>query len=89
MNRKLGIVLVGAAALALVACGSSDDNSAPAATTPTASTSDIPASALASGSAFNSYLNDQITAATSDTSEPVVVGDATTVPTDDTTETSL
>lgn len=88
MNKKFLIVLLGAAALGLSACGSSDDNSAPA-TTPTASTSDIPASALASGAALNSYLDGQITSATSDTSEPVVVGDATTVPTDDTTETSL
>ena len=87
MNKKFGIVLFAAAALALAACGSSDDNGAPA-TAATGLTSDIPTSALANGAALNSYLNDQI-AATSDTGEPIVVGDATTLPTDDTTETSL
>jgi hypothetical protein len=91
MKKLIGIAVVGAAALAMTACGSSDDNSTPATPTPTppaGSVSDIPGSALANTASLNAYLNDQI-AASSDTAEPLLVGDSTTLPTDDTTETSL
>lgn len=89
MKKILGIALVGAAALAMTACGSDDNNdSAPVTTAPAGSVSDIPASALANSAGLTAYLNSQI-AASSDTAEPVLVGDSTTLPTDDTTETSL
>lgn len=90
MNKILPIAL-GAAVLALAACGGGDD--APAATAPATSgtatsTSDVPASATGTTAGLNDYANAQITA-TSNTSEPVVVGDSTTLPVDNTTETSL
>ena len=88
MKKMLGIAVVSAAALAMTACGSSDDSGTPVAATPSGSASEIPGSALANSAGLTAYLNDQI-AASSDTGEPVVVGDSTTLPTDDTTETSL
>ncbi|MDQ6880926.1 MAG: hypothetical protein M3150_02410 [Pseudomonadota bacterium] len=88
MKKMLGIALAGAVALVMTACGSSDDNGSPATATPSGSTSDIPASALADSTGLLAYVNAQI-AASSDTSEPVLVGDATALPVDDTTETSL
>ncbi len=87
MKKMLGIALAGAVALAMTACGSSDD-SGPASAAPAGSTSDIPASALQSSAGLSAYVDAQISAS-SDSSEPVLVGDATTLPTDDTTETSL
>ena len=88
MKKILGIALVGAAALAMTACGSDDNDGAPVTAAPAGSVSDIPASALQNSAGLNAYLEQQI-AASSDTGEPVLVGDSTTLPNDDTTETSL
>lgn len=66
-----------AAAAFLAACGSNGDG--PAAST---STTDVPASAQSSVSGLIDYINSLI-AMTSETSEPVRLGDAT-LPTDDT-----
>lgn len=85
MKKILGIALVGAAVLAMTACGSSDDGPVTAAP---GSFSDIPGGALQDSASLTAYLNAQI-AASSDTGEPLLVGDATAFPTDDTTETSL
>ena len=86
MKKMLGIAFVSAAALLLAACGSSDNGSAAPATTPVAA-SDVPASAQQSASGLTAYLNALI-AATSESSDPIVLGDAT-LTADDTTETSL
>ena len=85
MKKILGITL-GAAVIALAGCGSSNDG--PVDTTPAVQASEVPGSAIASTSGLTDYANSQITA-TSNTSEPVVVGDATVLPVDNTTETSL
>ena len=93
MKKILGIAL-GAAVIALAGCGSSDDGvvatTPPTATPPTVAppASEVPASAIATTVGLTDYANAQITA-TSSTSEPVVVGDATVLPVDNTTETSL
>ena len=84
MKKIHRIVLLGAAALVLAACGSSS-NDAPA---PAAATTDIPSSATADSAGLLTYVNAQI-GTSSDTAEPLLVGDATTLPVDDTTETSL
>ena len=84
MKKMYQMVLLGAAALALAACGSSNsDNQAPAA----GATTDIPVSAQTDGQGLTNFLNAQISAS-SDTSEPILVGDAV-LPVDDKTETSL
>ena len=83
MKKMHGIALLGAALLALAACGSSSDDDGPA----TTATTEIPSSATGSSAGLSSFAEGQI-GATSDSSEPVLVGDAT-LPLDDTTETSL
>ena len=83
MKKMHGIALLGAALLVLGACGSSSDDG-PATT---AATTDIPSSATGSTAGLTSFAEGQI-GATNDTSEPVLVGDAS-LPLDDTTETSL
>jgi predicted outer membrane protein len=85
MKKLHGTALIGVAVLALAACGSSSDDTPPPA--PPAATTDIPASATASAAGLLEYQNSQING-TSDTAEPVLVGDAV-LPVDDTTETSL
>ncbi|MBC7470103.1 MAG: hypothetical protein H7322_12325 [Ramlibacter sp.] len=82
MKKMHGIVLLVSAAALLAACGSSgSDSPAPVATT------DVPASAQQDSAGLLSYVNGQI-GASSDTSEPILVGDAV-LPLDDSTETSL
>lgn len=82
MKKLHGIVLLGAAALLLAACGGGGgDSPAPVATT------DVPASAQQDSAGLVSYVNGQV-GASSDSSEPILVGDAV-LPQDDTTETSL
>lgn len=87
MKKIHGLVLIGASALVLAACGSSSDV-APAPTTPPAVTTDIPASATADSAGLVAYVNSQV-GSSSDTGEPLLVGDATVFPQDNTTETSL
>ena len=82
MKKIHRIVLLGATALVLAACGSSGGDA------PSGAASDIPASATADSAGLLSYVNAQI-GTSSDTAEPLLVGDATTLPVDDTTETSL
>lgn len=84
--KKIHALALGASVLLLAACGSSSGDSPPA-ETPTASTTDIPTSAQNSSSGFVAYVMSLIDG-TSNTSEPVVLGDVS-VPTDNTTETSL
>ena len=84
MKKMLGIAFVSAAVLALAACGSSGGDDAAAAPVVT---TDIPSSATANAAGLLAFANAQI-AASSDSSEPILVGDAT-LPVDDTTETSL
>jgi ABC-type glycerol-3-phosphate transport system substrate-binding protein len=83
MKKLHGIALIGAAALLLAACGSSDNGPA----TPAAAATDIPASAAQDSAGLLAFVNGQI-GASSDTGEPIVIGDAV-LPTDETTETSL
>jgi hypothetical protein len=83
MNKIHGAILIGASALVLAACGSSGGDDAPA-----AAVTDIPASATADAAGLVAYVNQQV-GMSSDTGEPLLVGDATTLPVDDTTETSL
>ena len=85
MKKIHGIVLTGAAALVLAACGSSDGDSTPV--PPPVASTDVPASATRDSAGLLAYLN-QLIGASSDTGEPIVVGDAV-LPLDDTTETSL
>jgi ABC-type glycerol-3-phosphate transport system substrate-binding protein len=88
MKKLHGFALLGAAALVLAACGSSDGNSTPVATTPTpVVTSDVPSSATDSVAGLLTYTTQQV-GTTNDTSEPLLVGDAV-LPVDNTTETSL
>ena len=77
LKTKTAVAVLSLAAL-VVGCSNGSDNSAPVATT------DIPASAQQSSSGLLAYLNELI-AGTSDTTEPVLVGDAV-LPTDDTAE---
>ena len=84
MKKMHAMILLGAASALLAACSSSSDD-APA-PTPVATT-DIPSSATGSAAGLTAFVNGQI-AATSDTSEPILVGDAV-LPLDDSTETSL
>lgn len=88
--KKLIAISLGAAALAIAGCGSSDSNDTGAGTGTgtTTGASDVPSSALQSSQGLVSYLQQQIDSSTSDTGEPVVVGDVV-LPTDDSTETSL
>lgn len=86
--RHLALALCASAAL--TACGGGDDGPVAAGpgtgTGPTGtSTTGVPASALQSVNGLLAYMNDVITNMTSDTSEPVFLGDAT-LPTSDTTE---
>ena len=81
MKKMHGIVALGAAALLLAGCGSSNDD------TPVVVTTDVPASARQDSAGLLTFVNQQI-AASSDTAEPILVGDAV-LPLDDTTETSL
>lgn len=83
MKKMLGIAFVSAAALLLAACGSSDGDDAAAPTV----TTDVPASATQDSAGLLAFANQQI-GSSSDTGEPIVVGDAV-LPVDDTTETSL
>lgn len=83
MKKMHGIALLGAAALLLAACGGSD---APAPVTPVATT-DIPATATQDSAGLLAFTNAQV-GASSDSSEPILVGDAV-LPVDDSTETSL
>ena len=86
MKKIFGLILIGASALVLGACGSSGSDAPAPVTTPAAT--DIPASATTDSAGLLTYVNAQI-GASSDTGEPVVVGDATVLPVDNTTETSL
>ena len=85
MKKIHGIVLTGAVALVLAACGSSDSGSATP--VPPVATSEVPASATQDSAGLSAYIN-QLIGASSDTGEPIVVGDAV-LPVDDTTDTSL
>ncbi len=85
MKKMHGIVLLGAAALVLAACGGGDD--APAPVPAPVVTTDVPASATQSPAGLVTYVDSQV-GASSDSSEPILVGDAV-LPVDDTTETSL
>ena len=85
MNKMLGIAFASAAVLALAACGSSGGDDAPA-PAPVVTT-DIPSSATANAAGLLTFANAQI-GTSSESSEPILVGDAT-LPVDDTTETSL
>ena len=67
-------------AAAMVGCGSGSDES------PSVATTDVPSSAQQSISGLIAYLNELI-GTSSDTTEPVLVGDAV-LPTDDTAEAS-
>lgn len=87
MKKIHGLILIGASALVLAACGSSS-NDAPVVTAPPAATTDIPASATADSAGLVAYVNSQV-GASSDTGEPLLVGDAPVFPQDNTTETSL
>lgn len=86
MKKLHGFALLGAAALALAACGSGSGDSTPATTSPVATT-DVPSSATGSVAGLLTYTTQQV-GSTNDTSEPLIVGDAV-LPVDDTTETSL
>ena len=79
--KKLLASAAAAAVLVLAGCGDSGGVSSPA------STSDVPASAQASVAGLVAYLN-RLIDETTETSEPVLLGDAV-LPVDDTTETSL
>jgi hypothetical protein len=83
--KKIHALVLGASVLLLAACGSSSNDSTPV--TPTDNASDIPTSALSSASGFVAYVMSLIDG-TSNTSDPVAIGDVS-VPTDNTTETSL
>ena len=86
MNKMHGIALAGAAAMLLAACGGGDDGPAPG-PNPVGVTTDVPASAQTDAAGLAAYANQQV-GASSDTAEPILVGDAK-LPVDDTTETSL
>lgn len=83
MKMMHGIALAGVALL-LVACGSSSGDDAPGSQV---GSTEIPQSARADSAGLVSFTNSQIDAS-SDSAEPIVVGDAA-FPVDDTTETSL
>ena len=90
MKKMHGLLALGAAALLVAGCGSSS-NDVPVApvtpVTPPVVTTDIPSSATANSAGLVTFVNSQI-GLSSDTGEPILVGDAV-LPTDDTTETSL
>ena len=89
MKKFHGLILISASALVLAACGSSSNNDAPVVTAPPpVATTDIPASATADAAGLLAYVNGQV-ATSSDTGEPLLVGDATVFPEDNATETSL
>lgn len=81
MKKMHGIALLGAAALLLAGCGGGDDGPAPVVTT------EVPASAQQDAAGLVAFVNQQA-GASSDTAEPILVGDAV-LPVDDGTETSL
>ena len=84
MKKMHGIALLGAAALVLAACGGGSDSPAPV--TPVATT-DIPTTATQDSAGLRAFTNAQV-GTSSDSAEPILVGDAV-LPVDDTTETSL
>lgn len=77
MKTQLTAVLLGAA-LALAACGGSDDTPPP--------TTQVPGSASASASGFITYLKALTASSGTDALEPVDVGSVTAPPADDTSE---
>lgn len=85
--KKIHALVLGASIVLLAACGSSSDDSTPVTPTPTGNATDIPTSAQNSSSGFVAYVMSLIDG-TSNTAEPVALGDVS-VPTDNTTETSL
>ena len=90
MKKIHAILAFGAMALLVAGCGSSSsDTPAPATpvTPPPVVTTDVPSSATANSAGLVTFVDSQI-GASSDTGEPILVGDAT-LPTEDTTETSL
>lgn len=86
MKKMHGLLALGAAALLVAGCGSSGSDGPAAPVTPVVTT-DVPSSATANSAGLVTFVNSQI-GASSDTGEPILVGDAV-LPTDDTTETSL
>jgi starvation-inducible outer membrane lipoprotein len=86
MKKMHAMMLLGATSLLLAACSSSHDD-APAPEPAPVVTTEIPASATANAAGLTAFVNGQI-AGTSDTAEPILVGDAV-LPLDDSTETSL
>ena len=87
MKKIHAILALGAMALVVAGCGSSSSDDAAAPVTPPVATTDVPSSATANSAGLVTFVNAQI-GASSDTGEPILVGDAV-LPTDDTTETSL
>lgn len=79
--KKLLAVAMSATALVVAGCGSNGGDDTPAVTT------DVPPSAQQSASGLTSFVN-QLIGTSSDTGEPILLGDAV-LPVDDTTETSL
>ena len=77
MKTQLTAVMLGAA-LALTACGGSDDTPPP--------TTQVPESASTSASGFISYLKALTASTGTDGLEPVDVGSVTAPPADDTSE---
>lgn len=87
-THKVLIVLVMTAAVAACGGGGGGGSAAPvgvgaAPAAPAPATSDIPASALASVDGLIAFMNMLIDTATNDTSEPIVLGDAS-LPVNDT-----
>ena len=89
MKKMHGLLALGAAALLVAGCGSSsnDGPAVPVTPVPPVVTTDVPSSATANSAGLVTFVNSQV-ALSSETGEPILVGDAV-LPTDDTTETSL
>ena len=89
MKKMHGLLALGAAALLVAGCGSSNNDgpAAPVTPVPPVVTTDVPSSATANSAGLVTFVNSQI-GLSSETGEPILVGDAV-LPTDDTTETSL
>ena len=68
---------------ALTACGGGGSGADVSSGAPAPATSDIPASALSSVDGLIAFMNQLIDTGTNDTSEPILLGDAT-LPVDDT-----
>ena len=83
MKARTALVAL-AACTALVACGGGNDDGGGNATVGTSSQDSVPARALASASALVAYLQELI-GASSDSAEPISLGDAT-LPVDDSNE---